>query len=96
MAKGRCLWGIQHWRELLSQTVVLDQLRVGLLNWRREQGGRAQESNILTRSHPAHYGVFVLGLDVGETAGKGETAAPLQTSDATRDQSRGGKLTGQK
>jgi hypothetical protein len=23
MAKGRCLWGIQHWRELLFQSEVI-------------------------------------------------------------------------
>ena len=23
MAKGRCLWGIQHWLELLSQSEVI-------------------------------------------------------------------------
>jgi len=26
MAKGRCLWGIQHWRELLSQSDVILEL----------------------------------------------------------------------
>jgi hypothetical protein len=26
MAKGRCLWGIQHWRELLSQSEVVLEL----------------------------------------------------------------------
>jgi hypothetical protein len=26
MAKGRCLWGIQHWRELLSESEVILEL----------------------------------------------------------------------
>jgi hypothetical protein len=31
MAKGSCLWGIQHWRELLSQSeVILEPLKDGI------------------------------------------------------------------
>jgi hypothetical protein len=32
MAKGRCLWGIQHWRELLSQAELRSFLRLTTSN----------------------------------------------------------------
>jgi hypothetical protein len=46
MAKGRCLWGIQHWRELLSQSEVCPEtVEVGWIEI-DVSGTRNQESEV--------------------------------------------------